>query len=303
MAIVASAIAFRLESQLDPAEVIRSRLGSSPLAEIPRPRFRSRSKRLVSPLSRAWSSGLEEAVDRLCTNLEVRLIGLPSASVAVTSLTSATPGQDVAALMGWTLASGGKQVAIIDADVSRPSLHERFGVPLHRGLSDVPRDGRSDLGSDDTDGMPPYHLVPIESRPRAEGRLEVVTAGSGYFRPTEVMSRRLPLALDAMADGVELVLTVCPALEDSPEAWLAVASIPNAVLVIESSDLDVPRMMEVVARMRDQKVELLGVVLTGVKHRRGTPVRRSPTRAPHIPLELPEIPTRSSRVGTAARPG
>lgn len=43
----------------------------------------------------------------------------------------------VAANLSRTLASEGRQVVAVDADLRRPTLHEIFGVPLSPGLSDI----------------------------------------------------------------------------------------------------------------------------------------------------------------------
>ncbi|MGE0794589.1 MAG: hypothetical protein AB7O29_04480 [Acidimicrobiia bacterium] len=301
MAIVASAVAFRLQAQLDPAETIRTRLGSSLLGELPRPRFGSRSRRLVGPLNRAWPAGLEDAVQQLCTNLEVRLVGRDTPSVAIAGLAASTPVSDITSLVGWTLANGGRQVAVLDADITHPTLHERFGVPLRRGLSDVTAEGRPRAAAFARGETFQRHAVPIEAGPRVEGRLEVVSAGTGYYRPAEVMNWRLPLALAEAAESADLVLTVCPTLEESAEGWVAVASIPVAVLVVDSADLDVTKLVHTVTRLREQKVELLGVVLTGVKPRRRRPFRSPPGRPSRVVGEPPETAPRSRRLEATTR--
>jgi Mrp family chromosome partitioning ATPase/capsular polysaccharide biosynthesis protein len=300
-ALVASAIAFRLQAQLDPAETVRTRLGSNLLGELPGRRFRGRSHRLVVPLARTWPAGLEHAVQRLSTSLEVALLGRGSSVIAVAALDDSTPVADVAALIGWTLANGGTPVAIIDADVTHPAIHERFGIPLGQGLSDLLGEGGPGGGVFDRTGTFPRHVVPTEARQRAQGHLEVVSAGTGYFRPAEVMSRRLPLALAEATRDAEVVLTVCPSLEDSPEAWLAIASNPLAVLVVDSSLFDIARLAGTVTRLREQKVELLGIILTDVKRRRGRRARVAPRRVVRTGGDRPAAPARARKVEATTR--
>ncbi|MFN8524202.1 MAG: Wzz/FepE/Etk N-terminal domain-containing protein [Chloroflexota bacterium] len=66
-----------------------------------------------------------------------KLRQFPAQSVVVTSAGSRDSTASVAVQFGLSIAETGKRVLIVDANLQEPSIHELFGVPNARGLSDL----------------------------------------------------------------------------------------------------------------------------------------------------------------------
>jgi Mrp family chromosome partitioning ATPase/capsular polysaccharide biosynthesis protein len=87
-------------------------------------------KPALSPRSR-------EAFRELCVNLE---LAAPGAGCATVLVTSAIPGEGkstVARNLALALSEAGRRVALVDADLRRPSLSKSLGVAPEGGLTDV----------------------------------------------------------------------------------------------------------------------------------------------------------------------
>ena len=58
-------------------------------------------------------------------------------SILVTTTRTYTESNSVAANMAMILAHHGKRVALVDADLKRPSVHHLFNLPNHPGLMEI----------------------------------------------------------------------------------------------------------------------------------------------------------------------
>lgn len=115
-------------------------------------------------------------------------------SVLITGAQSGCGKSYVAANLARTLASEGRQVVAIDADLRRPTLHETFNVPLSPGLSDT-------LLRDD-----PIKVVELARRASltgsgadAGGELRVLPAGDHAEEAVErLSSERMQVVADEL---------------------------------------------------------------------------------------------------------
>lgn len=141
--------------------------------------------------------------------------------------TSAEPAagkSTVAANYALLVAVGQSRVALVDADLRRPVLHELFAVPRSPGLVDAVANPRLDVDL-------------IVHRPTEEAHLAVLTAGSPFSRPSDLMSSRatteILARLAASYDAV--VVDAPPVLATSDAESIAANPAVDVVLVTTMS--------------------------------------------------------------------
>lgn len=86
---------------------------------------------------RTPQSGIAEAYRILRTNLIFSLPGTAGRAILVTSANPSEGKTTTAMNLAESLAHNGARVLIVDADLRRPTLHQRLGVPKTPGLSDL----------------------------------------------------------------------------------------------------------------------------------------------------------------------
>lgn len=177
----------------------------------------------------------------------------------VVQVTSAQPGEGkttVAANLAAAMASAGRTVALVDSDLRRPTLHERFGIAQEPGFSNVLRG----------DVEPHQAAVPVSGMP---GELTVTPAGPLVPFPSELLS--LPVAGDAFESLKELADVI---VIDSPPVVpvadaLVISGLCDATLLVVNGRAtrraDVHQAMDLLEQV---DAPLIGTVLNGVKRRR-----------------------------------
>jgi capsular exopolysaccharide synthesis family protein len=137
-------------------------------------------------------------------------------------------------------------VALVDADMRQPSLHQIFRIPRAPGLVDVCSDGSA---LEDA-------LVPIPGF----GRLCVLPAGSAFARPADLAaSPRMTRALEELREAADRVIIDSPPLLSAADAGsLATAPHVGVVLVVDHSS----KRRTVLSALR--KLELIDANILGV---------------------------------------
>ena len=90
----------------------------------------------ISKGSSSWSR-IAEALRGLRTSVLLSSPGAPPKVIMVVSSRPSEGKSSVVSLLGITFAINGARVLVIDADLRRPNLHQRFEMPKGRGLSSV----------------------------------------------------------------------------------------------------------------------------------------------------------------------
>jgi non-specific protein-tyrosine kinase len=168
-------------------------------------------------VSRQPRSPVSEAFRSLRTNLEFASVQKPIHTILVTSPGPAEGKTTVAVNLAAIIALSGKRVALLDADLRRPSVHRLLGMPNRDGLSDLFRNQSA------------AHSV---SRGKLElPHLMVITSGSLPPNPAELLgSDRMSHILDELRKLVDVIVI------DTPPSLVADAQIlsgkVDAVLMV-----------------------------------------------------------------------
>ena len=144
------------------------------------------------------------------------------------------------------------RVLLIDADLRRPSIHEKLNVPNERGLSDV--------------------LVGLASFPDAlkateHAGVSVLTSGRTAPNPAALLqSPEFDALLEQARERFDYVIVDAPALRSIVDSLVLSIKTDGVVLVVSSQKSDGRAVGAAVQKLQSVgSINLLGVVLNGVK--------------------------------------
>lgn len=249
----------QLRSSSDPGTVVRERFGAPVLGEIPRlGPLRSGRGEVVSLLESGAPPELRVAFEQVRTNLEIRLAQLHGTGLAVVAADAGVGCSTVAAGLGHSLASVGRDVVLIESDLRVPVLAKLLGVPDDGGL------GAMAVGA-----------APATLQSTRYDGLQVLTAGQFAGRAADVVSAGLPRAVEELRSDSRLLVIDTPPQREAPEAVLAAALAGAVVLVVGPKPVDQLDAASTIRRLEEAGAVLVGVVVNGVSMRRFRRAHRS----------------------------
>lgn len=272
-AVLATVVFQRTRRALDLETEIKRRLGLPVIGQIPAVRHLRRSSPMVDVVL-AENAAFAEAIQALRTNVEVAVLDArrDDRVVAMASWGMGEGKSTVAAALGGSIAAGGREVVIIDADLRRPTQHLKLGEPFGEGLSEA---GRVD----------PARLL---RRTRQDG-LYFLSAGTPDRHPADVVAANLPNTLHLLARD-RMVVIDAPPIHGIAETPLILSLAQRIILVVDSSSTKLPEIERAVNELRDSGVTIIGVVLNRMNRRKAaagygayvaaTPVATAPRRPP-----------------------
>lgn len=216
------------------------------LGRIPRSPASDRPVFLIEPHSAA-----SEAYRSLAANVRFLMAASTAPGAFVVGVTSAkaTEGKStVASNLALAIAATGRRVLLVDGDLRRPALEDRFGLPGGRGLAHVLA-GDADLTQAITD-------VGVD-------HLSLVTAGSVAPNPAELLGSPAARAAWTQARGVADVVII-----DLPPMMFAdvleVSSSLNLLMPVVRRDVtSVSALRDALRQAKSLGVQRLGVVWLG----------------------------------------
>lgn len=173
-------------------------------------------------------------------------------------LTSAQPGEGkttVALNLALTMMLNGKRVAILDADVRRPSIHRLLELPNTAGLADL---AREDVRIEDVIQTLKVGWEGSE----ADGSVIVITGGRGTPRGLDVVgTSRLLAVVEHLGSTSDFVVVDSPPVLAVSDSLLLAPMLDGVVLVLNTgvvSEYEAKRTKE---RLEQAGGRILGVVL------------------------------------------
>ena len=195
-------------------------------------------------------SGFEEAIRTLRNTILLSDFEQRLRSIV---MTSAEPGEGkttVAVYLAMANAASGKKTLLVDADLRRPSVHAKFGLTPHEGLSNVLT---GELSWRDV-------VIPMEGR----ANLDVLPAGPGSHRAADLIGPRMSELLDEFAKEYVLVILDSPPLLGFAEC-LQMASAADGVLIVSrAGETKRKTVATVVSTLQRIRANIVGVVLNRV---------------------------------------
>lgn len=234
LAIVVDTIQDKLASREDLAEV---RPSLPVLASVPHTDFQS--------LTSAEGFAAREAFRYLRTGLRVYGLNSSLRSILVTSAVGAEGKSTTAANLAMVMAETGDRVVLVDCDLRRPTLADRFGITDERGLSSVV------IGDSTLEEI--THFV--------HDNLAVVTAGPPVQNPTEVLgSEPFAHVLRSILAQSDFMILDSPPVLPVADALIAGQLVDGALVVSRIGEVRRRAVREALDRLGEAGVDIVGLV-------------------------------------------
>lgn len=238
-------------------------LGSLPVdqssAQLPRPVAALRPTGIVrkshSDAGKGYYPGASDFDEAVRTLRNTILLSDLEGRLRSVVLTSAVPGEGkstLAAHLAIANADRGKRTLLVDGDLRRPSLHTKFGLSPHEGLSNVLT---GELAWQDV-------VLPVDGSPN----LSLLPSGPGSHRAADLIGPRLSSLLDEFGKEYDLVILDSPPLLGFAECLQMAAAADGILIVSRAGRTKRKAVAAVVAALNRIHANIVGVVLNQVSN-------------------------------------
>ena len=235
-----------LDTRVRTAEDVKAALDLPVLGIIPQDREAPRAP-LVSQLD--THAPRVEAFRQLRTNLRFLGVDQKIYSLVITSPWPVEGKSLTTCNLAITLGEAGLDVAIVDADLRRPTVAEYFGIEGAVGLSSV-LSGQAAL----EDALQVW----------GEGRVRILPSGPVPPNPTEMLeSHRMASLLASLTTMVDVVLIDAPPVLPVADATVLGALADGVVLVARAGKTRRENVVRAVESLRRVDARIVGAVLNG----------------------------------------
>lgn len=265
--VIAAFLLERLDRSAQTSHDIELAVGRPVLGSIPRfgARFRRGRWALVMANDRPARSlqAAREAYRRLRSST-LFLARADDIKVIVVTSSQAVEGKSTTAgNLAAALALGGSRVALVSADLRRPSVERLFELDN--------RDGVADYLSGTTDGLRMERITGFES-------LTVLPSGPIPTNPGELLaSRRFGEMLGTLRAQFDVVIVDTPPLQAAADALAAAAVADGVILVVDGKRTETTDLLAIRNDLDRSGVRLLGAVANRDRSQRGGWRRRRGT--------------------------
>lgn len=193
-----------------------------------------------------------ESFRSLHTNLQFLSPDEPMRSLVISSSVPADGKSTVTTYLAQAAAAMGQRVLLVDADLRRPTIHEKTDLPNVWGLSNVIS---SDINVDD-----------VIQRSPIEDNLYVLTAGQIPPDPTRLLcSQKMRDLVTRFQESFDLVIFDTPPLLGLADARLLAAHTDGIVMVVGLGRTDRSVLTQVLYGLKTSRARVLGLIANGVK--------------------------------------
>ena len=251
------------------------------LAVIPRSKYlkklrqqavKPRKKTLLSPSSTNFSQASLNGVatidrelvhyDKMSPSLEafrslytnIRLLS-PENHIHSFVIGAAKPGEGkstVAVQLAKTAATIGQRVLLVDADLRRPKIHEKLGLPNFHGLSEA-------ISTD-------ISLNEVIQRCPDNDNLFILTSGLIPQDPIKLLcSKKMYSLMEQFQDFFDLVIYDTPPMEGLADVSIIAAHTDGLALVVKLHKTDRSLVMKALERLKISGTPVLGLIANGAK--------------------------------------
>jgi capsular exopolysaccharide synthesis family protein len=254
----------RLNRRLNTVADVEAAYGMQAIGAIPPPSFHEldRAGHILGDFE--GSSPLVEAFRSARATLSLYSVGNGKPVViAVTSAKSGEGKTTVVANLSMAMATSGKRVLAISADLRKPSLHAFFPESSRAGLLDVLSGQR---GLDEATGW-----VSLNGSSATGGRLGMLATNARFRDPARLFeSSDIGLLLDHARLEYDIVLIDCPPLLQTPEASIIAGLADASVIVGRAGGLTRDDAQHALERLSTASAQTLGVIVSDARERRSS---------------------------------
>lgn len=197
------------------------------------------------------NSGASEAIRLLRANLSFAGVDHDIRSITITSSVEGEGKSTTAANLAVALATSGKAVALVDADLRKPTLHRIFGIQNGRGVSTFIANHSETIES-------------VAERVALPG-LTFISCGPIPPNPSEMLaSPRFQQLIELLSSEYDMVIVDSPPVLKASDA-LMVGSVTDGVLLItQHGRTRIDSVTNSTAQIHHSGTRLIGVVVNRV---------------------------------------
>jgi non-specific protein-tyrosine kinase len=197
-------------------------------------------------------SPVSEAFRTLRTNVQYTSVDHPPRVILVTSPTPGEGKTTVITNLAIVLAQSGRHVAIIDADMRRPTVHRKLGLNNHNGLSSL-------FVKPDAVLSGTLKRTPITN-------LSVITSGHLPPNPSELLgSQKMNTIIEALKMEVDIILIDTPPTNAVTDAAVLGSVVDGILLVMRPGITKQAAARQCVEQLRRVNAKILGVILNNIE--------------------------------------
>jgi non-specific protein-tyrosine kinase len=201
-------------------------------------------------------SPVAESYRILRTNIEFARVSQPARIIVVTSANPGDGKTTTLANLSIVMAESGKRVLAVDSDLRRPTLHNLFGLPNTRGLTNLLLDPE----------LSPSSIV----LPTRVPNLSVIPSGPIPPNPSELVgSDRMAHILDQLGEMADIVLLDSPPVLAVTDPAVLSARADGVVLIVDTSTTRREVLKRAHQTLTHGSARILGVVLNRITSSHG----------------------------------
>jgi capsular exopolysaccharide synthesis family protein len=204
------------------------------------------------------NSQISEIYRSIRTNIEYANIDTDMKVINVTSTIAGEAKSTTAANLAVICANKYKRVLLIDMDLRNPSIHKLFKLKNEQGLTNllmVFTKNKEDVNLNE--------FTQNINHPSTVHHLDVLTTGYEIANPTEVLgSQRMKQLLQLLKKQYDLVIIDSAPSGIIPDGIVTSLNADGTVYVLESGKAKIDLVQQTIHKLKDIKVNLLGVVMT-----------------------------------------
>lgn len=194
---------------------------------------------------------ISESYRGIRTNLQFANVDSNITSLIVTSAVPNEGKTTTAANLAIVMAQSGMKVAVVDADLRKPSQHKIFGIPAKTGL----------MNALFNDGISPLRFAAQGSIPN----LSVIPCGKRPPNPSEIIgSQRMRNLVQQLQQEVDIVIFDAPPLLAVTDAQILATQVDGVLLVVKQGT-EKGAVARAAESLEQVNARLLGMVMNNMR--------------------------------------
>lgn len=200
-------------------------------------------------------SPVSEAFRTLRTNVQYASVDRPVNIIMVTSPTPAEGKTTITSNLAVVLAQSGQRVTIIDCDMRKPTVHLKFNLRNHIGLSSI--------------FVRPSIILNGMLQKTRIANLSTITSGRLPPNPSELLgSQKMKKILLKVKEENDMILLDTPPALAVTDAAVLVPYVDGVILVMKPGKTRIPIARQTVGQLQRLGANIIGVVLNDVQIKR-----------------------------------
>jgi succinoglycan biosynthesis transport protein ExoP len=200
-------------------------------------------------------SPISEAFRSLRTNIQFASVDQPVRSLLVTSPSPKDGKSTIAVNLGASLAQSGFRVAIIDADLRRPQIHQRLSLGNRQGISGV--------------FVQPQVVLNGALQKTTVENLYALTSGTIPPNPSELLgSEKMQEIIRRVSEQADFLVLDTPPVTAVTDAAVLAPRVDGVLLVVKPGATKLAACKQTVEQLQRVGANILGVVLNDVEWKR-----------------------------------